>query len=277
MWKRLSARAANSDPDGPFVGVPDHLAAPLAEWIQGIFAHLYGMENTTLLRQLAVLLRFPKRPGGSDSSLLEEMLNRGLKDPNFCLDFIDAILTFGRVHPGAIDELDTILAIGGSVWTVGDDRKSLTEVLDATAQAQGHDALNANDRASAELAEAWSNAYGRTRNASDAWDHAIKAVEEVLKPIITPNNAGATMGGILGALRSDRANPSPKFTLSLRDNGLTPGNDPIIALEGLLHVIWPNPDRHGGPGTRIPPIEEAQAVVQLAVTIVQWARAGVIK
>jgi len=44
----------------------------------------------------------------------------------------------------------------------------------------------------------------------------------------------------------------------------------------MLRVMWPNPDRRGGRGSRQPSLAEAEAVVHLAVTLVQWARAGVI-
>ena len=42
-----------------------------------------------------------------------------------------------------------------------------------------------------------------------------------------------------------------------------------------LRLMWPNPDRHGGEGSRRPSFLEAQAVAHLAVTIVQRARSGV--
>lgn len=272
VWQRLSARDGKSEPDGPFEGVPAHLAAPLAEWVAGHFRRTFGLENTDLLRQLAVLLRVPKRPGGLDDDLLEQMLNMGLEDEEFCLDLVDALLWFGRLLPGMSNRLSTILAIGGSVWTISPDNRSLTRRLDATAHAQAQIALAVEDRASSELAEAWRNAFGRNPNASDAWDHAIKAIEESLKPIVTPTNAGATLGNILGDLRSQ----SVKFNCILRDNGLRGSVDPIIAIENILHLIWPNPDRHGGADKRMPSLTEAQAVVQLAITIVQWARTGVI-
>jgi hypothetical protein len=43
----------------------------------------------------------------------------------------------------------------------------------------------------------------------------------------------------------------------------------------MLRLLWPNPDRHGSPqNRRTPTLQEAQAVVHLAVTIVQWGREG---
>jgi len=45
----------------------------------------------------------------------------------------------------------------------------------------------------------------------------------------------------------------------------------------MLDLIWPNPDRHGGTHNRLVTLDEAHAVVLLAVTVVQWGRAGVLK
>jgi hypothetical protein len=44
----------------------------------------------------------------------------------------------------------------------------------------------------------------------------------------------------------------------------------------MLRLMWPNPDRPGGRGSRQPSLAEAPAVAHLAMTIVQLARAGVI-
>jgi hypothetical protein len=48
------------------------------------------------------------------------------------------------------------------------------------------------------------------------------------------------------------------------------------ALVVMLRLVYPNPDRHQGQQRRAPTIEEARAVVHLAVTIVQWGREGLI-
>jgi hypothetical protein len=64
-------------------------------------------------------------------------------------------------------------------------------VTDET-QATYEAAIAAADEAASELREAWANAFGRNGDPSDAWDHAIKAVEDVLIPEMMPNNTKAT-------------------------------------------------------------------------------------
>jgi hypothetical protein len=51
------------------------------------------------------------------------------------------------------------------------------------------------------------------------------------------------------------------------------GSDRLIS---MLELMWPNPDRHGGGQQRLPSLDEARAVVHLAVTLVQWGRAQVL-
>jgi hypothetical protein len=50
---------------------------------------------------------------------------------------------------------------------------------------------------------------------------------------------------------------------------------PLIA---MLALIWPNPDRHGSQEERrVPSQEEAEAVLHLAIALVQWCRKDVIR
>jgi hypothetical protein len=78
-----------------------------------------------------------------------------------------------------------------------------------------------------------------------------------------------TLGKVLGQLRSQP---------HLWKLGVAGPNDDhsIEPLTGMLGLLWPNPDRHGNPAKRrTPTLEEARAVVHLAVTIVQWGRDGI--
>ena len=168
--------------------------------------------------------------------------------------------------------LETNLALGNSAWEASES--GLRRRVDPTAAKHSAAASEVPDDASAHLAEAWAKGYERNADASDAWDHAIKAVEAVLIPIVVPDQAGAHMGHVLGQL--DRQGQHWDTILKF-NQPVPPVNPPfnsVQALVGMLRMIYPNPDRHIGPDHRTPTLEEARAVVQLAVAIVQWARDG---
>ncbi len=130
--------------------------------------------------------------------------------------------------------------MGASTWKVAPDRRSLTSRVDPTVEEALSAATSPEDAASAELREAWTRAYGRERDPSDAWDHAIKAVEALLRPIVSPKDSGATLGKILSALC---AKPSKwQFPLESDKRG------GVETFTNLLELIWPNPDRHRSPG-----------------------------
>ena len=143
--------------------------------------------------------------------------------------------------------------------------RGLERRVDLTATAAFDQAVMPNDSASTELAEAWSRAYGRDPDPSDVWDHSIMAVEAILQKIISPDNNSTTLGTLIKNLR-DGAHKF-EFVLTNDQGG-------VQTLLAMLQLMWPNPDRHGGPNGRTPTIEEARAVVQLAVTIVQRGRDG---
>lgn len=184
------------------------------------------------------------------------------------LDVVDAVLHLEEdLHPYSLGSLDRILSLGGSVWQVDGDARRLVRRVDAAAQAAFRDASSPKDVASSQLQEAWTAAYGRNPDASDAWDHSIKAVEAVLIPIVTPKKAKATLGDVVGSLDSQGS----LWQLVLHGHD---GSRDVAPLVTMLRLMWPNPDRHGGNPGRKPSLDEAQAVVSLAVTIVQWVRAG---
>lgn len=160
-----------------------------------------------------------------------------------------------------------MLVYGGSAWMA--TKTGLQRRVNPTAQEAYHTASRPEDVVSKELRHAWSKAYGRGPDASDAWDHSIKAVEHVLKPVVCPNNAKATLGTIVGDLRSQ----PQLWKLELPG---TNGDFSASRLVAMLELIWPNPDRHGGGTPTVVTLEQAQAVVHLAVTVVQWGRTGVL-
>ena len=124
--------------------------------------------------------------------------------------------------------------------------------------------MSPEDSASEEMRIAWANVYGRHPNPSDAWDHAIKAVEEIYRPLVVPKQTKGTLSDVVGQLK----NTPHVWHFELGR---------IEALEAAMRLMWPNPDRHGGGDKRVPTMQEAEAVVQLAVMLVQWGRTGLLR
>jgi hypothetical protein len=185
------------------------------------------------------------------------------------LDAADAMLYLEQGDPGMCESLDELLLLAGSAWQVGPNRDRLIRRVDPTATASFGDASSPNDVASAELGEAWTAAYARNPDASDAWDHSIKAVEAILIPIVIPKNAKATLADVIGTLNSQGLS----WQLALQGQDRSASVAPLVS---MLRLMWTNPDRHGSANSRKPSLVEAKAVVHLAVTVVQWARSGVL-
>jgi hypothetical protein len=100
-------------------------------------------------------------------------------------------------------ERDRTLARGGSIWQA--TAHGLERRVDPTVTAAFESATGTGDVASAELTEAWIRAYGRDPDPSDAWDHAIKAVEAILIPIVVSEAGQAAVGSRDRCTRSTRA------------------------------------------------------------------------
>jgi len=112
------------------------------------------------------------------------------------LDALDLASTRGRTA----EDLRANLAIGGSVWTVANDDESLVRRVSEGEREAYERIICAADEIADELRTAWAAVYGRHSDPSDAWDHAIKAVELSLWPIVTPDKAKATRGTIIDRL-----------------------------------------------------------------------------
>jgi hypothetical protein len=170
--------------------------------------------------------------------------------------------------------LERQLAYAGSIWSATE--QGLVIRAEPTAMEAFIEASRPGDDTSAHLTEAWTNAYDRGGDPSDAWDHAIKAVEAILSRIVIPNQDQVKIGQVLGELSSkgERWNVGLQFNADAPPK--TPPFEPVETLVGMLRLIYPNPDRHIGGTHRRPTPEEARVVVQLAISVVQWARGGLI-
>lgn len=269
VGQRLSQRIGKAEPDGPYEGIPGHMMHGLRYWFEGIagYRSTQGM-NEGRLRELAVFLHTRVEPNWSARGLMDGLLSDAERSDDNYLDLLDGALQIwgNRVYG---QSLSRVLAAGGSVWTAAEDGLSLVRVVGDEAQATYDVAVSKADEISAELREAWSNAFGRNGDPSDAWDHAIKALEDMLIPVVVPNQSKPNLGHVVGQLRGQ----GEHWRL------VVPGKDQdhsVAPLVGMLDAIYPNHDRHGGgmAPKRRPSEREARAVVTLAATIIQWDRDG---
>lgn len=262
-WVPRSQRLGKHDYDGPFEGVPGHLMPQVLKWIEETVGGLQAPREFVLL--LALRLRIPLeldygRP-------LDQLLTAAGADEDFLWDVVEGVIRVGNPGPRATKELRVLLDLAGSAYTVSDDGLIVERVGDQ-AQAVYDAATSAADQITEDLRESWSKAYGRSPDPSDAWDHAIKAVETALQPIVLPADGKATLGKIIGELKSNPQRFKSAFAGPDGDNA-------VDKLVETLRLLWPNPDRHGsGSRTRKPTLPEARAVVNLAAALVQCERTG---
>jgi hypothetical protein len=259
----ITARPGRDPDPGPFRGVPDWVRIQMFQWLINVLKPGTRYEATDTINRLMARLRIPPQPWATANPVWESIEQWFHQDGERLLDVIHVVI---QLRACDFETLDDILSDGGSAYTANE--RGIEDRVDPTAQEAFEAAIRSRDHASSELAEAWSKAYGRNPDASDAWDHSIKAVEAVLRPIVCPNNAKATLSNVIGDIRAQH------WKLKLRGRARHYSVRPLLE---MLEVIWPDPNRHGsGSPERPATIEEARSVVQLAVTVVQWGREGLI-
>lgn len=270
-WQPLSVRQGQRPASALAEGIPEYMQAPIQYWLEGVCGYRsnQGMKEGLML-QIALRAQTTLRRVDADSvGTMHNLIRSVLRNPEDGLDILDATLALTSGHA---DSLKQVLTDGNAAWTVAKSGKSLERRVDAATTESFMAATSPIDAASTELEEAWSEAYGRQPDASDAWNHAIKAVETVLVPIVAKNNPKATLGTVLAEIK---ANPN-KLSFHLSSSSQTVTN--IQTIEAMLRLIWPNPDRHGGAAgtSRAPSLQEAQSVLQIAIAVVYFVRLGVL-
>ena len=249
--------------------MPWHLFEPVAQWVRQSFGLGGSFSSLEYGPRLAAAIRrhVPPKPGRP--LVVDDVIDSVMSWPDGLLNVVDATLYLREQAERRYDELDDLLQLGGSAWQVGPDHRQLVRRVDPTATSALMRAASPQDRASSELTAAWTAAYGRTTDPAKVWSHAIVAVEELTIPLVVPTQSKPNLGHVLGQL--DRQGNAWRLALQGHDGAQSV--DPLVA---MLRLMWPNPGRHGGAQARAIELEEAQAVVHLAVTIVQWTRSGVL-
>ena len=237
----------------------------LVHWLEGAFGYrdsFAGVRNKLII-DVALAVNTAVNTRNYQTQPMRQLLNEVERDDDLMLDVLDAVLHLGNLHTSTVAELRTILRQAFSIWTVADTGIALERRVSDQLHDAYRDVTSGQDETSKNLQEAWTQLYGLTPDPSDAWDHAIKALETVLVPLVAPNNKRATLGTVIAELQKE-------------PDGVQFGLGTTADLARTLRFAWPNPDRHGGNENRTPLAREAAAVVHLAIAVVEWRRQGVI-
>ena len=211
--------------------------------------------------RMCLVLRLTAR----SESALRSIISR---KPNMLLNMADWLLQTGESYgygyePLQVEHLEQMLDAGGSGWRVAPDGKSLIErTLDAE-HAAVELAAQGGDQVAADINMAWSAAWRREEpSAIEAYAAAVKAVEGVLAPIVTPDDPKPSLGKMIPALRDKPEKWDTRFR----------SVETVEALAGMLDEVWRSQHRHGG-GAELPnTLDEARDAVSIAVAVVGLCR-----
>lgn len=253
-------------------GVPDWMLESAQQWTKQ-FLYFNGRPSASKVAEAEQYLRVRLNRNGIVSEeyhAIEDLLSR-MTDGALGLDLIDYCLGLSGESASQPANLQVILDRSGSAWTVGRDEEGnfcLERRVDATVEAAARAEMAETGNGAAYLRSAWHLAYGRDPNASAAYRDAIRAVEAAARPTVTPNDAVATLGKMIPALRD----APQKWETEIGD---------VETVRKMMEAVWQaQHDRHGTDDETKPvnvSQPEAEAAVQYAVTLVHLFRTGVIR
>lgn len=249
---------------------------PFAAWFQSAITYVsgnYRRKRTDWVQEFDTRTR-------SESPLTSQFSSHGpgyllalLGTGDRLIHFVDFVVYKNAQNDlGAVnDQLETILAEAGSAWRVGQrlgnaglERRVPEGVVEAA-----ENAMTTSGAAGVLLSEAWRSLFGQSPDYEEAYEKAIKAVEEAGVDAVCPNNRKAT----LGTMARDMENQGDWYLPLGEDLKHPSASAPYM----MVQALWAGQEsRHGGNGYRKPTQEEAESAVLLAVPLVQWFTSGVL-
>lgn len=257
-------------------GIPAWLVRPLIIWVaraMKLGPGEYVLEeayepNIELLQEYEVAIRSEKSLLGVFRKSSVPGIYQEMGAERF-LDFSDFLVfhvaRLGWKAETYLDDLRSLLEDAGSEWTIGtrDGHASLEKRVPEGVVLAVDTAVANSATAGALLAEAWHAVFGRNPDPEEAYEKAIKAVEEAGAHVVAPNNSRATLGTMIRDMKAQK-----DWELNL------PSADADVPVK-MAEALWIGQEsRHGGNGYRKPTQAEAEAAVLLAVPLVQWFSSG---
>lgn len=206
----------------------------------------------------------------------------GLKYVDYLVHKLDEYRTgweAGYPEPELIDQyildLDDILEESGSRWKIGwrEGYAGLEERVEPAMQDMADDAMDdSNETSSRLLSKAWHALFGQNPNYSLAYSTAIKAVEAVAIPMVSPRDLDCTLSKAAQVMRDQGWG----FELEPNPAGKVDGGIVQVIMNAMVNS---QPDRHGGAASAEDAEvskERAEAAVYSAVYLIQCFKSGLV-
>lgn len=169
-----------------------------------------------------------------------------------------------------VEAMRAILDSAGSSWAVGErqGRCALVERVPSAVLNVVDSVLGSGGKANSLLKQAWENAFGIKPRASHAYYDAVKAIELLANPLISPKDGDATLGKDIAVLRSQAS----RWHFSLAGSKHHGSVESVVV---CMQMLWHSQtDRHGLENYADVTDEEARAAVLLASTLIGWLSQG---
>ena len=267
-------------------GVPDWMSDSLKSWVVGGVGK--SSDELRLLERTVRDTIGAGVHGGADTAVARYW---DLGDDARRLRLIDAMIHLrylrmqtalenkqsSTAHNNAksIQRISDMFDQSGSVWMVGGSgHHGLIRRVNKTTQDQVDLVVSAGTDSARKIGAAWHNCYKMDPNYDTAYADAVLAVEAVSIPVFAPKDNRATLGKVI----SNLGNVVGDWTVAGLDGKGKSGKPSGETLLAMLETLWQNQQRHAK-GKTISGVaqEEAEAAVNLAVTLVQWFSAGYVR
>lgn len=255
-------------------GIPPWMAAPFGAWFRSeLTSRNVGggaSYKTGLVQEFDTLTR-RSQPLATEFSKRGPAYLTGKFDVDELLHFVDFLVYKNslKTDSESAAALEKVLTEAGSAWRVGtrDGNAGLERRVPEGVQIAAEAVMSNSGTAGELLSEAWHAAFGQSPDFEEAYEKAIKAVEEAGAAVVAPKNSVTTLGSMARDMEAQG-----DWALSLAVNPKHPTQDVTTK---MVRALWEGQEsRHGGNGYRKPTQEEAESAVLLAVPLVQWFTSG---
>lgn len=250
--------------------VSPQLQASLIAWFDVLFDRGWAKTSFCLQMQTSLDLNLYVAPSGLTSRADVELALHRLSDMEL-LRAADYVLSATPIYDGRSlrGALEASLVAARSKWSVGErmGKPGLVERVPEGVQNSVESAIGDSGNAGRVLARAWAHVHGLAPNDSGAYADAVRAAEIAAIAKVQPNHGTATLGTVLGQMRTDG-----DWRLPLREHPEALGAETVLA---LVRTLWHgHRDRHGSVDYSDVTHDEARAAVMLSASIVDWFESG---